>query len=62
MRVLTEKQSGTAGQIVSVPTRYGQTRRRRPIPSKRRTNAQINARSRFGSVSALESAGIRRTL
>jgi hypothetical protein len=52
MKVLTDKQSGTSGNTVSVLTRYGQVHRRRPLSSKKRTNAQVQARTSFGNISA----------
>ena len=53
MRVITDRQSGKIGNTVSVLTRYGQVQRRRPVRSKRRTNAQARARMDLGRISAV---------
>ena len=52
MKVQDVKQSGTCGNTVSVNSRYGVVRRRRPIPSKRRTNDQVRVRTVLGGTPA----------
>jgi hypothetical protein len=52
MKIQDIKQSGTCGNTVTANTRYGLVRRRRPVRSKRSTEAQVRPRLVFSRVSA----------
>lgn len=52
MKVQDVKQTGTCGNTVTANTRYGLVRRRRPVRSKRSTDAQIRPRDVLSRISA----------
>jgi len=52
MKVQDVKQTGTCGNTVTANTRYGLVRRRRPVRSKRSTEAQIRPRDVLSRISA----------
>ena len=52
MKVQDVKQTGTCGNTVTANTRYGLVRRRRPVRSKRSTDAQIRPREVLSRISA----------
>jgi hypothetical protein len=52
MKIQDVKQSGTCGNTVTANTRYGLVRRRRPVRSKRSTEAQVRPRDVFSRISA----------